>query len=121
MELKKDIPVIITAGTGSEEIAVKLMKSGAKDYLIKDLDNNYLKMLPVVIENTLEHKEAENALIRSLVELEQSMELQRKKDEFIGIASHELKTLLTSIKAYIQLLERDLQSGNNEGLSQKVR
>lgn len=113
LEMRRDTPVIVTAGTGNEEIAVKLMKSGAKDYLIKDIDNNYLKILPLVIENTIKHKEAENALIRSLVELEQSMELQRKKDEFIGIASHELKTPLTSIKAYIQLLERELQGGNS--------
>lgn len=117
LQMNGDIPVIITAGTGNEEIAVKLMKSGAKDYLIKDLDNNYLKMLPVVIENTIKHREAETALIRSLVQLEQSMELQRKKDEFIGIASHELKTPLTSIKAYIQLLERELQSGNSNAVS----
>ena len=40
------------------------------------------------------------------VELELTKELDNKKDEFIGIASHELKTPLTSIKAYIQLLER---------------
>jgi two-component system, OmpR family, sensor kinase len=39
-------------------------------------------------------------------ELEVTKELDNKKDEFIGIASHELKTPLTSIKAYMQLLER---------------
>ena len=42
-------------------------------------------------------------------ELLLSREVEKKKDEFIGIASHELKTPLTSIKAYIQLLERSDQ------------
>lgn len=32
--------------------------------------------------------------------------LERQKDEFLTIASHELKTPLTSIKAFVQILER---------------
>jgi PAS domain S-box-containing protein len=40
---------------------------------------------------------------------EKLKELNSYKDEFIGIASHELKTPLTTIKAYLQLIERDLK------------
>lgn len=39
------------------------------------------------------------------------------RDEFLGIASHELKTPLTSIKAYGQVLERNLaKEGNQKGV-----
>ena len=51
--------IIITTGTGDEEIAVKAMKSGAYDYLIKDPDRKYLTMLPVTVENAMKQKKAE--------------------------------------------------------------
>jgi signal transduction histidine kinase len=38
----------------------------------------------------------------------QAKEINKKKDEFIGLASHELKTPLTSINAYLQFLQRNL-------------
>ncbi len=50
--------IIITTGTGDEEIAVRAMKSGAYDYLIKDPDRHYLTVLPVTVENALKQKQA---------------------------------------------------------------
>ncbi|OQX96422.1 hypothetical protein B6I21_01055 [candidate division KSB1 bacterium 4572_119] len=55
-----DSTVIITTGTGDEEIAVRAMKTGAYDYLIKDPDRNYLTVLPVTVENALKQKKADD-------------------------------------------------------------
>ncbi len=54
-----DTPVIFITGSGSEEIAAEAMRQGAWDYLIKDPDRNYLKVLPFIIKNVLKHKHAE--------------------------------------------------------------
>ncbi|HEY0174773.1 MAG TPA: ATP-binding protein, partial [Pedobacter sp.] len=41
----------------------------------------------------------------SNVDISDHKELERQKDNFLGVASHELKTPVTSIKAYAQVLE----------------
>jgi len=55
-------PFVIVTGAGDEEIAVKAMKAGAYDYLIKDVNRNYLKVLPLVIEKAILNKKSENHL-----------------------------------------------------------
>lgn len=61
-DLFKDIPVIVTTGTGNEEIAVEAMKLGAWDYLIKDPEGNYLTTLPATVELALKRKQNEKEL-----------------------------------------------------------
>lgn len=49
------------------------------------------------------------------------VKLDQLKDDFLSIASHELKTPLTTIKGYIQLLEKYLQKSNDEKALKYIR
>jgi PAS domain S-box-containing protein len=60
--LVKDTPTILVTGAGDEEIAVKAWKAGAYDYLVKDSGQNYLRAVPITIENTIRHRAAEKKL-----------------------------------------------------------
>ena len=62
LDLAKDTPIIVVTGAGDEETAVKVWKAGAYDYLIKDLDQNYLKAIPITVENAVSHKMVEKKL-----------------------------------------------------------
>lgn len=55
-------------------------------------------------------------VVTTLIDVTERKKLERQKDEFMGVASHELKTPVTSIKAYAQVLQlmfrrkKDVQS-----------
>jgi PAS domain S-box-containing protein len=55
----KKTPIVIVTGTGDEELAVKAWRAGAYDYLIKDIDRNYLKAVPITVENVIRHRKTE--------------------------------------------------------------
>src|ERR1700728_1970952 len=62
---------------------------------------------------------AENALAQQALQLsaqnERLRELDRLKDEFIGLVSHELRTPLVSIIGYVELLREEGANGPNAG------
>lgn len=47
-------------------------------------------------------------------DISERRELERRKDEFIGMASHELKTPITSLKGFTRLLQRRLKDSGDE-------
>ena len=59
----RDIPVIVITGQGDENIAVRAMKLGAIDYLVKSGD--FLSLLPTVIEKVVRKNRLEQSLLKS--------------------------------------------------------
>ena len=70
-----DQVVILTTGSGDEETAIKALRAGISDYLVKDGDLKYLRALPNRIENALQAR-------RIRIELRQSE--SRLRDLFDG-------------------------------------
>jgi len=69
LELEPGIPIVVITGAGDEETAVRAMRAGAYDYLVKDLDRHYLRMVRVTIENACQRHASEEearALSRAL-------------------------------------------------------
>src|SRR6185503_14882125 len=59
------------------------------------------------LEQIVEERTRE--LQTAITDIKDQQESDRKKDEFISIASHELKTPLTTLKAFFQLAGREMQ------------
>lgn len=87
---------------------------------------------PAVLEKIIEERTLElQATNRGLQQLNnelslaklESEKLMKQKEEFLGIASHELKTPLTILKAYTQLLSEkaSLEKPTNADIQNKMR
>jgi two-component system, chemotaxis family, CheB/CheR fusion protein len=57
-----------------------------------------------------------NSWVGSVTDIEDQKSKEKAKDEFISIASHELKTPLSTAKAFIQLVEFGMRKKNNSDL-----
>ncbi len=90
LEIVRDTPVIIITGAGDEEIAVKAWKAGAYDYMVKDFDRNYLKAIPITIENAIRHRRAEKQtrlLLGAIMSTADSIYITDMEDKIVFVNS----------------------------------
>jgi two-component system, sensor histidine kinase and response regulator len=126
-ELRPYTPTLLITGHGDHNLAIQALRGGAYDFIQKPIERDYFiaALQRAVQTHQLRRQVAEQqqALERHARSLEltvqertrELMEANAAKDEFISMASHELKTPLSSLKGMVQLLHRRLvRAGSSE-------
>lgn len=118
---KETAIIFLSAATTNVNMITKGYSSGGLDYISKPVDINILLLKVQTFYRIYEQNRALKEMHQQLVEeIEFRKAAERKKDEFISIASHELKTPMTTIKGYIQLLERSLDNNDINTVRKRV-
>jgi len=81
------------------QLEVRVRRIDSEDYRF-----HLLRAIPIREGDTI------TKWVGTFTDIEDQKEAVKRKDEFISIASHELKTPLTTIKAYVQLLDRSISA-----------
>lgn len=72
-------------------------------------DDTFLRRLHIHTYLTHHQEERHQLIISTITDMTQSALLEKQKDEFMSLASHELKTPITSMKIFTQALLRSFQ------------
>jgi signal transduction histidine kinase len=121
-ELNGDTPaVVILTGMGDETLAVRCMKAGAQDYLVKGIS---LDRVSPAICGAIESVELRRRVEAQALEVQTLSEeraalitelksrataladADRRKDEFLATLAHELRNPLAPIRTAMQILKR---------------
>lgn len=116
------IPFILVTGTVSEEFAVKILKLGADDYILK---SNLSRLVPSMIQALRQRKleaqkeKAEQTLKEQNIELKK---VNRELDNFVYSISHNLRAPLASAMGLLNLISIDKQDAMSlENYLEKTR
>lgn len=107
------VPFIIITGQGDERVAVDMMKRGALDYLVKDV--NFIEFVPTVVRRALSQMDKEHRLAAAEADrlrLQQEiLQISEREQQRIGRDLHDdLGQQLAGLSIMATMLGRSLAS-----------
>jgi PAS domain S-box-containing protein len=90
------------------------------EYRFQKIDGSYISILDrgYVLRN---RNFKPYRMVGCMADITERIEQETQKDAFLGIASHELKTPLTILKAFIQVIEKQLEVKNYDLLEHYIK
>lgn len=98
------LPVIILSADKDKKTTISLFDAGATDYLYKPFANEELFAR---IKVHLKQEKMKKLLQKTIFELQA---LNRMKDDFLAVCSHDLKTPLSGILGYTDILMSEIEN-----------
>ncbi|WP_336242828.1 ATP-binding protein [Corallococcus exercitus] len=110
------IPFILLSARAGEEASVEGLEAGADDYLVKPFSARELSArVRTQLEMARVRREVAALAAREVV-LEEAV---RARDDFLSVASHELKTPLAAFRLKLERLERGLDADARAGMRER--
>ena len=111
------VPVVMLSARAGEEAAIEGLEAGADDYLVKPFSaRELLARVRSNLELSRMRREVsqQEAIAASLKEAVQA------RDEFLSVASHELKTPLAAFQLQLALIDRNLTPESRALISERL-
>ncbi|GMT96066.1 hypothetical protein KH5H1_01850 [Corallococcus caeni] len=99
------VPVVMLSARAGEEAAVEGLEAGADDYLVKPFS---ARELVARVRSMLELSRTRREVMRQELLAHSLRESLQARDDFLAVASHELKTPLAAFRLHLERLERSL-------------
>jgi signal transduction histidine kinase len=124
------VSIIVLTANDEISMAIEAINSGANDYVLKD--GNILKILPISVERVWEKYQLKMNNFRLMNDLSQKnkalkdtnnelIRLSQLKSKFLGIAAHDLRNPLTSIRGLSELLISEAFGSLNDEQNEYIK
>jgi len=111
------VPFILLSARAGEEASVEGLEAGADDYLVKPFGS---RELLARVRSNLELARMREEAVRQEARATSLSEAVRARDDFLSVASHELKTPLAAFQLHLEVIRRGLSRESEERLGPRI-
>jgi two-component system sensor histidine kinase/response regulator len=96
-------PVLLITALVQREHRLQGMAAGANDYLVKPIDRSEVTLR---VRNAVRMRVMHRALQHQFTELQR---MERLRDDLVSMVAHDLRSPLTGLRGYLELLQEELR------------